>query len=118
MKKLNCFVFLMVSVAFWGCAFLSKPKHKEVLKPAKDVKAFRAPCINLPFIDEHFPEHLHELIGLYHPKVDPMGAYKVTVMLLNREKKRKHYAVDTKSAKLCKEKAEFGYAFKLVKVSN
>ena len=91
-------------------------KAESFFKKQKD-KVLKGPCINLPFVDQNFPELLGESIRLYQPKVGIKSAFKITKQLLINEKKSESYTLDSKSGKLCKVKGEFGYTFKAIKVS-
>ncbi len=95
--------------AFWGS---KKVKYLQVLEDG----SLKTPCIHLPFIDKNFPELLGEVIRLHNPKVDPVGAYRISRMLVKREKKEKTHVIDTGSVKLCRLHDEMGYSFKAIKI--
>lgn len=127
----NIYLILFVATFITGCGSLVKKgkdfdmavantgakqaKTKDHLIPLKS-GSYATPCINLPFIDKNYPEHLGEVIRIYNPKVDPVGAYKVSMRILREEKKNKTHVIDTKSVKLCKVSGELGFLFKAVKV--
>jgi len=124
-------LILICAISFVGCGALAKknkdhdsevaftgrkqPKTGQHLRPLKS-GAFATPCINLPFIDRHYPEDLGEVIRIYNPKVDPVGAYKISRKIIKEEKKSKTHIIDTKSVKLCKVGGEMGFLFKAVAV--
>ena len=125
------FTLVMCATLFTGCSVLSKKtkdydtevaftgrkkaKTKAHLVPLKS-GAFATPCINLPFIDRNYPEDLGEVIRIYNPKVDPVGAYKISKKIVKEEKKSRTHVIDTKSVKLCKVGGEMGFLFKAVVV--
>jgi len=125
------FTILMCATFFTGCSVLSKKtkdydtevaftgrkkvKTKAHLIPLKS-GAFATPRINLPFIDRNYPEDLGEVIRIYNPKVDPVGAYKISKKIVKEEKKSSTHVIDTKSVKLCKVGGEMGFLFKAVVV--
>ena len=76
----------------------------------------KGPCVNLPFVDQNYPQLLNESIRLYQPKVGIKSAFKITKQLIKDENKSDSYTLDSKSGKLCKVKGEFGYSFKAIKV--
>lgn len=99
-------------VAFTGRKAKKTKAHLQALKSG----AFATPCINLPFIDRYYPEDLGEAIRIYNPKVDPVGAYKISRKIVEEEKKAKTHVIDTKSVKLCKVGGEMGFVFTAVAV--
>lgn len=105
-----------------GCSLLSKSsdasKKPETFFKKSSQGSLTGPCVNLPFVDQNFPEKIHESIRLFQPKVGVKTAYKITAELLEKENKRENYTIDTKSAKLCKVSNEFGYSFKVIKTQN
>ncbi len=96
-----------------GAFFGSKQKKIKHLYPLND-GAYKTPCIHLPFIDKNFPELLGDVIRLHNPKVDPVGAYKISRLLVKREGKSRTHVIDTGSVKLCRLGDEMGYSFKAV----
>lgn len=90
-------------------------KSQKHLKSSDD-GTYSTPCINLPFIDRNFPHLLGDVIRLHDPKVDPVGAYKISRLLLKQERKQKKYVIDTSSVKLCRLGDEMGYSFTAVNV--
>jgi PBP1b-binding outer membrane lipoprotein LpoB len=128
----NIFLILFSATFVTGCgSLIKKPKDfdmavahtgtkhtktKDHLVPLKS-GSYSTPCINLPFIDKNYPEHLGEVIRVYNPKVDPVGAYKISKKIIMEEKKSKTHIIDTKSVKLCKVGDELGFVFKAVKVN-
>jgi PBP1b-binding outer membrane lipoprotein LpoB len=93
-----------------------KQKKKNAHLVALKSGAYSTPCINLPFIDKHYPEDLGEVIRIYNPKVDPVGAYKISRKIVKEEKKESTHVIDTKSVKLCKVGGEMGFLFKAIAV--
>lgn len=116
---LTCTLFFVGCSTFQGSSagafFGSRSKKVKYLSPLKD-GSFKTPCIHLPFIDKNFPELLGQVIRLYNPKVDPVGAYKISRMLVRREKKDKTHVIDTGSVKLCRLGDEMGYSFKAIRI--
>jgi len=100
-----------------GSSGKSENKKPETFFNKQKGEVLKGPCINLPFIDQNYPELLGESIRLYQPKVGIKSAFKITKQLLDDEKESESYTLDSKSGKLCKVKGEFGYTFKAIKVS-
>ena len=124
-------ISLLCTTLLMGCGVFSKKEKDydyEVANTGRKQKkekahlvalksgAYATPCINLPFIDRHYPEDLGEVIRIYNPKVDPVGAYKISRKIVKEEKKDSTHVIDTKSVKLCKVGDEMGFIFKAVAV--
>ncbi len=112
-------------VLFFGCnttqsspvgAFFSFKKEKFKYLSPLEGGAYKTPCIHLPFIDKNFPEYLNSIIRLHDPKVDLIGAYKISRLLVEQEGKVKTHVIDTGSVKLCRLGNEMGYSFKAVNI--
>lgn len=100
-----------------GAFFRAKNKSKVRHLRALEGGSYKTPCIHMPFIDKNFPELLGEVIRLYDPKVDPVGAYKISRKLVENEGKKKTHVIDTSSVKLCRLGNEMGYSFKAIKIT-
>lgn len=109
---------------FVGCSTFKSPRAGAFFRlksKAKHLRAlnggvYKTPCIHLPFIDKNFPEFLGDVIRLHNPKVDPVGAYKISRMLVKREGKQKTHVIDTSSVKLCRLGDEMGYSFRAISI--
>ena len=114
---------ILAVLIFSSCSSLNgesgssgRAKKLEPFVKKNNGKVLKGPCINLPFIDQNYPELLNELIRLYQPKVGIKSAFKITKRLLKDKNKLDSYTLDSKSGRLCKVKGEFGYSFKAIKV--
>ncbi len=119
------FLIVLGCILFFGCnttqnsfkeAFLGFEKEKLKYLSSLEGGAYKTPCIHLPFIDKNFPEFLGSVIRLYDPKVDLVGAYKISRLLVKQEGKARTHVIDTSSVNLCRLGDEMGYSFKAVNI--
>ena len=124
-------LFVLYATLLNGCGSLGKNKDYDATVAFTGEKqqksgghlvsmrsgSYATPCINLPFIDKYYPEHLGEVIRIYNPKVDPVGAYKISKMIVKESKKENTHVIDAKSVKLCRAGGEMGFLFKAVAVN-
>lgn len=109
-----------LSLSLSSCQFFKAlQKNKSESVKVKSEKLFsktaegalQGPCVNLPFVDQYFPELLHQVIGLYQPKVSRKDAYSISIKSLNKAGSLSGYRIKATSAKLCKTGKEYGYSF-------